>query len=208
MYSPRNLYKSRPTRDWYRTVTVENFSGEMHPEARSVLVVQDEPDVADTYAAYLDGYGVQIATGGQEALDVLDKGFDVVVLDQQLPVVSSNEVLGYMETEGIGARVVMVIAANSDFDAVDLPIDDYLMKPVTRAEVRGTVDRLLKLEEYENRLRTLTSKKIERNVRQVENRGTKLEKGTEFERLNREIAELEAAVDAIARELGVDGSDI
>lgn len=192
----------------YLTVTVENAPDGTHPDAGSVLVVQDEPDVADTYAAYLEGYDVQIAPGGQEAIDVLDEGVGVVVLEQQLPVVSSNEVLGYMENEGFGARVVMVAAADPEFDAVDLPIDDYLVRPVAKAEVRGTVHRLLKLEEYEKRLRTLTSKKIERNVLQVENKGTRLEKSTQFEQLNREIAELEAEVDAIERELGVENSDI
>ena len=43
-------------------------------EPATVLVVDDEPDVADAYAAQLEtDFEVMTAYGGQEALDILDE---------------------------------------------------------------------------------------------------------------------------------------
>jgi DNA-binding response OmpR family regulator len=176
-------------------------------DTASVLIVEDETDLADMYARYLDDYDVEVAYSGQQALDVLGDGFDVVLLDRRMPVVSGNEVLGYVEDEGLNVRVAMVTAVDPDFEIIDLRIDDYLVKPVTRAEARDTVDRLLKLDEYDQRLRMLTSKKIKRNVLQVEKTGHALEESAEFQQLNEEIAELESEVEAIARELDVESID-
>lgn len=54
-----------------------------------VLVVEDEPDLADLYAAWLgDEYRVRTAYGGQEALDELDEAddeVDAILLDRRMP---------------------------------------------------------------------------------------------------------------------------
>jgi len=174
----------------------------------SVLIVEDEPELADMYSSYLrDSYTVEVAYGGQEALEQLDDTFDVVLLDRRMPVVSGNEVVAYMEDQGLDVRVALVTAVNPDFDIIDLRIDDYLVKPVRRAAMLETVDRLLTLEAYDEQMRKLTSKKLKRNVLKVEKTQPELEDSAEFDRLNEEIAKLEAQVDEIARELDVSNVD-
>ena len=178
-------------------------------DAASVLVVEDEAELADMYGAYLgDLYDVDVVYGGQDALDALDDSYDVLLLDRRMPVVSGNEVLASLEDRGLDMRVAMVTAVNPDFDIIDLRIDDYLIKPVTKSDVRETVQRLLKLDEYDEQMRRLTSKKLKRNVLKVEKTGAELDESSEFEQLNREIRSLEQEVDAIAEELDVQNADM
>jgi DNA-binding response OmpR family regulator len=173
--------------------------------AVSVLVVEDEEDLADMYAAYLDDYDTEVVYGGEDALDVLDTTqYDVVLLDRRMPIVSGNEVLAYIEEQGLDCRVAMVTAVNPDFDIIDLRIDDYVVKPVTRAQLRETVARLVTLDEYNERMQRLTSKKLKRNVLQVEKTRAALQDSEEFRQLAAEIEQLETEVDSLAAELDID----
>jgi DNA-binding response OmpR family regulator len=170
-----------------------------------VLVVEDERELADLYADYLDDdLDVRIAYTGDEALETLGEGIDAILLDRRIPVVSGNEILAELETRDVDARVALVTAVNPDFDIIDLRIDDYLIKPVTRAEVRGTVERLLTIDEYNQRIQELTSKELKRNVLEAERTQAELERSEEFERLTAEIERLEEEVESMAEELGVD----
>jgi len=171
---------------------------ETSADGTNVLIVEDEQDLADMYAAYLDdSYGVEVVYSGQDALDALEECIDIVLLDRRMPVVSGNEVLAYIEDQGFDCRVAMVTAVNPDFDIIDLRIDDYLVKPVSRDDVVTTVSRMLKLDEYNERMRNLTSKKLKRNVLEVEKTKAELSESEEFDRLNDEIEELEAEIDTI-----------
>lgn len=172
-----------------------------------VLIVEDEADLADMYAEYLPEYDTSIAYGGEEALDALSEEYDVILLDRRMPVVSGTEVLAAIEEQKLDCRVAMVTAVNPDFDIIDLRIDDYVVKPVTRAELRETVDRLLKLEEYNERMQDLTSKKLKRNVLQVEKTRAELSESDEFEQLQSEISALESELDSLAAELDVEDPD-
>lgn len=185
------------------------MTSEISPDAAdsreaTILIVEDERNLADMYAAYLDGYDIETACGGEEAIARLSGAFDVVVLDRRMPVVSGDEVLAAIEKRGLDCRVVMVTAVDPDFDITDLRIDDYVIKPITRAELRETVDRLLTLDEYNDRMRELTSKKLKRNVLEVEKTRGKISESEESERLRSEIAALESEVDSLADELEIE----
>lgn len=126
----------------------------MSPEPATVLVVDDERDVADAYAAQLEEeFIVMTAYGGQQALDRIDASVDVVLLDRRMPDISGDEVLEKIHERGLQARVAMVTAVDPDFDIIDMPFDDYVIKPVSRADLIETVERLLTTSEYERQLR-------------------------------------------------------
>ena len=126
----------------------------MTGESPVVLVVDDEPDVADSYAAFLrDRYAVRTAYGGNEAIAELDEDVDVVLLDRRMPDMFGDEVLEEIRDEGFDCRVAMVTAVDPDVDIIDMEFDDYVVKPVTRTEVLDTVERLLRVTEYERTLR-------------------------------------------------------
>jgi DNA-binding response OmpR family regulator len=123
-------------------------------EPATVLVVDDEPDVADAYAAQLQGeFIVSTAYGGQEALDKLDDAVDIVLLDRRMPGISGDEVLEKIRERDLHMRVAMVTAVDPDFDIIEMPFDDYVIKPVSRDDLFDTIERLLTCSEYEERLR-------------------------------------------------------
>ena len=124
-------------------------------EPATVLVVDDEPDVADAYAAQLEGeYIVSTAYSGQEALDDLGDSVEVVLLDRRMPGISGDEVLEAIRDRGLDCRVAMVTAVDPDFDIIEMPFDEYVIKPVSRDDLFATIERLLRTSEYESKLRT------------------------------------------------------
>jgi DNA-binding response OmpR family regulator len=170
-----------------------------------VLVAEDDRDRADRYAGYLrDRYEVDVAYSGEQAVGTVSVAYDAVLLDRQLPDVSGEEVLATMADRGIDCRVVLLTAGDRGVDATDPGVDDCLVTPVTRREVRATVDRLLAVDEYSDRLDELRSKKLERNLLAVETTRAAPADSPEFERLTAEIARLEAAVERMADDLDAD----
>jgi len=171
----------------------------------TVLVVEDEDHLAELYTDYLsDEYDVRTAYGGVEALEMLSSDLDVVLLDRRMPVISGNEVLADIEERGLQCRVAMVTAVDPDFDIIDMGCDDYIVKPVTRDAIREVVDRLMRVTEYDERMRELTAKRLKRNVLQIEKSTTELRNSEEFQCLQDDIADLEDEIDDIAEEIGSD----
>ena len=121
-----------------------------------LLVVDDEPDLVDLYAVTLGAdYDVTTAYGGPEAIEHVEEGghYDVALVDRRMPDVSGDEVLDRLHEVAPECRVAMVTAVEPDFDIVDMPFDEYLVKPISRASIRETVDRLLRLQSYRDQCR-------------------------------------------------------
>jgi DNA-binding response OmpR family regulator len=165
-------------------------------EPATVLVVDDEPDVADAYAAQLqDEYIVSTAYGGQEALDKLDDAVDIVLLDRRMPGISGDEVLEKIRERDLHIRVAMVTAVDPDFDIIEMPFDDYVIKPVSRDDLFDTIERLLTCSEYEERLRryyALTAKHATLVANKPE---SELAESNAFEDLERKMDEIREDLD-------------
>jgi len=128
-----------------------------------ILVVEDEPDLAELYAIYLsDIYEVQTATDGKTALELVDADTDVVLLDRRMPDLTGDEVLAEIRDRGLDMQVAMITAVEPDIDIVEMQFDDYLVKPVTKEDLHGLVEVLLRRSNYDSRSREffrLASKK-------------------------------------------------
>ncbi len=165
-------------------------------EPATVLVVDDEPDVADAYAAQLQGeFIVSTAYGGQEALDKLDDAIDVVLLDRRMPGISGDEVLEKIRDRDLHIRVAMVTAVDPDFDIIEMPFDDYVIKPVSRDDLFDTIERLLTCSEYEERLRryyALTAKHATLIANKPE---SELAESEAFEELETEMEDIREDLD-------------
>jgi len=181
-------------------------SGDSPP---NVLIIEDEKHLADLYTDYLvDSYDVETAYSGEEGLELLSEETDVVLLDRRMPVVSGNEVLAEIADRSLPCRVAMVTAVNPDFDIIEMGVDDYLVKPVTREELTDVVERLQKIAAYNEQLQALTTRKLKRNVLQVEKTQTELEESTRYRKLQAEIAEISERVDELAADLDVEEEDL
>jgi DNA-binding response OmpR family regulator len=113
-----------------------------------IQVVEDERLVADAIAEWLrrESFAVDVAHDGAHALDLLDlNGYDVVVLDRDLPAVSGDEVCRWLADSDRLTRILMLTAAAGVHDRVEglaLGADDYLPKPFASVEMVARVHAL------------------------------------------------------------------
>jgi DNA-binding response OmpR family regulator len=114
-------------------------------------MVDDQKEVADAYALRLEGVAdVRVAYGGREALAAVDERTpDVTLLDRHMPTLSGDDVLAELRERDLRTRVVMVTAIDPDVDVLEMPFDDYLSKPVERADLRAVVDQQCRILAYE-----------------------------------------------------------
>jgi DNA-binding response OmpR family regulator len=116
-----------------------------------VLLVEDEPLLAETVTAGLRAEGFVVVTVG-DGVDGLwqatNEPFDVIVLDIMLPGLSGYEILRKLRAAQVWTPVLMLTAKDGDYDqtdAFDLGADDYLTKPfsfiVLTARLRALVRR-------------------------------------------------------------------
>lgn len=120
----------------------------------TVLIVEDEQSVLETYELYVEteGYDVRTAANGGEALVELGSEVDVVLLDRRMPGMSGDEVLEHILDWELECRVVMVTAVDPDEGIIEMGFDDYLAKPVSKAEVVDTIEQLVLFDRYEQLL--------------------------------------------------------
>jgi len=176
-----------------------------------VLVVEDEPDLADLYAAWLgDEYRVRTAYGGHEALDQLDEAddeVDAILLDRRMPGLSGDEVLTAVRDRGINCRVAMVTAVEPDFDILEMGFDDYLVKPVTSDTLRDTVEGLLRRGEYDTEVQELFSLTSKKAMLESEKSASDLADNEEYQELTDRIAELRERADESRDAVATDDED-
>lgn len=112
-----------------------------------ILVVEDEPLLADAVAKWLRGeaHAVDVVHDGGAALEHLGvHDYDVVVLDRDLPVVHGDDVCRSLAGTS-EARVLMLTAAAEIDDRVAglaMGADDYLPKPFAFRELSARVGAL------------------------------------------------------------------
>ncbi|GLJ61876.1 MULTISPECIES: response regulator transcription factor [Microbacterium] len=105
-----------------------------------VLLVEDEPDLADPLAYLLrrEGYEVEIAEDGDAALAAFrDQEPDVILLDLMLPGMPGTEVCRQVRTTS-AVPIIMLTAKDSEVDIVvglELGADDYVTKPYSAREL-------------------------------------------------------------------------
>lgn len=113
-----------------------------------ILVVEDEPDLADALAKGLrrQALAVDVAADGALALEMLSvNSYDVVVLDRDLPVLHGDDVCRRIVSDHPATRTLMLTASAEVGDRVQglrLGADDYLGKPFALEELVARVHAL------------------------------------------------------------------
>ena len=117
----------------------------------SVLVVDDEPTIAEVVSRYLEraGYRTRIASDGAQALElVANRRPDLVVLDLMLPGIDGLEVMRRLrEQDRERIALILLTAKGEESDRViglRLGADDYVVKPFSPAELVARVDAVLR----------------------------------------------------------------
>jgi len=121
-----------------------------------VLVVDDEPTIAEIVGRYLEraNYETQIAGDGHAALARASLWHpDLVVLDVMLPGLDGLEVMRQLrEIGGPRVAIILLTAKGEESDRIDglrLGADDYVVKPFSPAELVARVDAVLRRNEVD-----------------------------------------------------------
>jgi DNA-binding response OmpR family regulator len=121
------------------------------PKRGSILVVDDEPTIAEVVARYLEraGYETRIAVDGPSAVAAAAGSRpDLVVLDIMLPGIDGLEVMRRLHEHG--ARRVPVILLTAKGEESDRLVglrhgaDDYVVKPFSPRELVARVDAVMR----------------------------------------------------------------
>lgn len=129
--------------------------------AGRVLVVDDDEGLLELMARrlVLAHYEVSTASGGREALDLLEKqSFDLVLLDLTMPGVSGLEVLWRLREQQSSTDLPVIIVTGKSHShdvvgALELGANDYVTKPVDFAIVLARINIHLTLRKASDRLR-------------------------------------------------------
>lgn len=114
-----------------------------------VLVVEDEESFSDalSYMLRREGYEVEVAETGPDALSLFDRGgADLVLLDLMLPGLSGTEVCRELRNRS-KVPIIMVTARDAEVDKVvglELGADDYVTKPFSSRELIARVRAVLR----------------------------------------------------------------
>lgn len=109
-----------------------------------VLIVEDEPELADIFSIWLsEDFAVETVTNGEAGLEKLDPNLDVIVLDWRIPDVSGEEILSEMRTAGLDASVAVITGADPEVIDVDDGVDVVLRKPIRSQELVGAIQDLV-----------------------------------------------------------------
>ncbi len=117
--------------------------------SKSILVIEDEPSIAEVVSLYLRraGYQVQTLGDGQAALEALERHIpDLVVMDLMLPGLD-----GYSLTRWLRDRsqvpIIMLTSRREEMDRIaglEMGADDYVVKPFSPQELVSRVRAVLR----------------------------------------------------------------
>ena len=117
---------------------------------RSILIVEDNRDVADLVSLHLrdEGYDVETAGDGRLGLDLaLSRRHDLVVLDLMLPGVDGLEICRRLRAGPDYTPILMLTAKSTELDRViglEMGGDDYITKPFSIRELLARIKALFR----------------------------------------------------------------
>jgi len=110
----------------------------------SILVVEDEPSIAEVVGLYLQraGYQVQTASDGKIAMAILEEGIpDLVILDLMLPEIDGLSLTRWLRDRS-DVPIIMLTARREEIDRIaglEMGADDYVVKPFSPQELVSRV---------------------------------------------------------------------
>ncbi|HEY5679515.1 MAG TPA: response regulator transcription factor [Pseudomonadales bacterium] len=117
----------------------------------SILLVEDNADLAETVGAFLEAknYVVDYAADGLLAVQLAtSEAFDAIVLDIMLPGIDGIEVCRRLRRDArLSTPIIMLTARDQlqdKLDGFDVGADDYLVKPFDMPELVARIEALIR----------------------------------------------------------------
>ncbi|HDX1171155.1 TPA: response regulator [Pasteurella multocida] len=113
-----------------------------------ILLVDDDVELIELLAELLtlEGFEIDMANNGLQALQKLDLSYDLVLLDIMMPVLNGVETLKKIRQE-FSVPVIMLTARGDDIDRIlglELGADDYISKPFNDRELVARIKAILR----------------------------------------------------------------
>ncbi|MCK4977308.1 MAG: response regulator transcription factor, partial [Anaerolineales bacterium] len=115
----------------------------------SILVVEDEPSIAEVVSLYLKraGFQVRVLPDGDAALVEMERQMpDLVVLDIMLPGMDGFDITRWIRDRS-DAPIIMLTARRGEVDRIaglEMGADDYVVKPFSPQELVSRVRAVLR----------------------------------------------------------------
>ena len=119
-----------------------------------LLVVDDDPEIASLLSELLEleGFEVETANNGVQALEKFDMSFDLILLDIMMPEMNGLNVLSQLRSK-FTVPVIFLTAKDNEYDKIiglELGADDYILKPFNDRELIARINALLRRTRWDN----------------------------------------------------------
>lgn len=113
----------------------------------NILIIEDNKEIANQMKIFLvnKNYKVELASSYYEALDMINVGYDLALLDINLPDKEGNYLINCLKEKDI--RVIITTVKNDEdfiIKSLDQGADDYLIKPFSLEILRARIDAVLR----------------------------------------------------------------
>ena len=140
-----------------------------------IVIVDGEAQVREELIKLLEKSGPEYkvagtASDGREGYELISEARpDLVIMDVQLSRMGGVTMLKKLRGEGVSCRVI-VLTADTDFNkarqAIELSVDNYILKPLKKAQLKKAVESLTKeLAEKTRRVEELQAELASKNIR-------------------------------------------
>jgi len=116
---------------------------------KTILVIEDEPSIAEVVSLYLRraGFQVQATNNGQVAMDELEQHIpDLVILDLMLPGIDGYSLTRWLRNRS-DVPIIMLTSRRAEMDRIaglEMGADDYVVKPFSPQELVSRVRAVLR----------------------------------------------------------------
>jgi DNA-binding response OmpR family regulator len=157
---------------------------------KNILLVEDDEKISKLVKELLeeDSYHVTQSFDGDDGYSkIIEKKYDLILLDIMLPKLNGYKVCRQVRSAGITTPILMLTAKSGEYDleeGLDTGANDYLKKPFSSIELKARIRALLRNNNFENNEVTSNDLTVNLDARKVTINDKKIEvSDKEFELL-------------------------
>ena len=140
---------------------------------KNILLVEDDEKISKLVKELLeeDSYHVTQSFDGDDGYSkIIEKKYDLILLDIMLPKLNGYKVCRQVRSAGITTPILMLTAKSGEYDleeGLDTGANDYLKKPFSSIELKARVRALLRNNNFENNEVTSNDLTVNLDARKV-----------------------------------------
>ena len=140
---------------------------------KNILLVEDDEKISKLVKELLeeDSYHVTQSFDGDDGYSkIIEKKYDLILLDIMLPKLNGYKVCRQVRSAGITTPILMLTAKSGEYDleeGLDTGANDYLKKPFSSIELKARIRALLRNNNFENNKVTSNDLTVNLDARKV-----------------------------------------